>query len=718
MKHKIIYTLLMAFICMGSAKAQMECASTIEVTLNENGEGFIQASDLINDVEFFIANGTVTYFIMPFVTGVIESGDDVITVGCNSAWTNTFIVEYTQNGDLISSCSGDVVVYDPDDGCPTYTNFCENLSFDCVKATGSYSIQNANFSPIAAEKFAICSDELDCPGEYKIAIGNLADAPNLTYNTHLNSGDVDEYITPLVLSYESNGTIQYDNSKIYVWENLDCFLIPEPSQTISMGTTGLVTLTPDLFLKDENTCTQLSIAVTEINGDVPTQFFDHVELDCDDLGYHDVYLRDAETQMTVVSKLFLSDINEYCGPILGPGDKLISMANNPPLGTYANTTVSVNGVDLQVSLAGKGWIINEDMLLDGTNHISFNSGPFSLNGVSTMDLFRLLRIILNDEYDEPIQPIVMDIDNSGYNGIADLINLRHLILGAQVPIVPINTLFVPEGFEFPTDFSAFDFDYDFTEFEFEKSDFDANSFNFLAYKMGDFNQTAVTEDGAKTTEISSTRDVDVFEVSDMDVVAGVPFQFTLSYSGGHQFKGLLAALVSNGVKFESMTSLPTEDLEYNILNDNEIRISYITPGGATTIDMVSFEISAVADQSGPLIDMLGLKAGFPQEIINEDNEVIDIDDIEESGTTSVVDAENLETPLTIFPNPVSHILQIQSKDKPLGRIEVLNPMGKVMISTHTEQNKTQLDIAFLSKGMYYLSVEGYGEQKNRPFVKM
>jgi len=63
MKHKIIYTLLFSLIFSGGMKAQLACTAITDVDLNANGEGLIQASDLVEDVEFFIANGTLTYFI-------------------------------------------------------------------------------------------------------------------------------------------------------------------------------------------------------------------------------------------------------------------------------------------------------------------------------------------------------------------------------------------------------------------------------------------------------------------------------------------------------------------------------------------------------------------------------------------------------------------------------------------------------------------------------
>ncbi|MEM9548924.1 MAG: T9SS type A sorting domain-containing protein [Bacteroidota bacterium] len=718
MKFKHFYILFLLTFTSIALNAQFECASAIEVTLNEDGEGEILASDLVPNIEFFLSNGTLTYFVAPLISGVIESAGDIISIDCSSAWANTFIVEYTQGDELIANCDGSLIIFDPLNGCPNYTNFCEEGSYSCGSSLAGYSVFKSDFDAIPAEDFAFCSESLNCPGDYLIAIGALEDAATLDYSTHINSADIEDYITRLVISYTENGVTEYDKSTLYVWQNLSCFLIPRASTTIDMDLTAESTLTPGMFLASENTCTQVTMAVTEINGDEPVDFFESVTLNCNDLGYHTVYLKDSETGFTARCQLFLADPLEVCGPILGPGDKLISMSNNPPVGTYAGTVVSLNGVPLQSSTTGKGWIINEDMLAEGTNTLDFDSGSFSLNGVSTLDLVRLLRLIISDEYDNPIQSIVMDVDASGYNGITDLVTIRELVLGEEVSPEPVNVLFKPEELVFPSDFDPFNFDYDFTTYEFEKSNFENLTFMFESYKVGDFNGTAVTEEGLKSGDISTTRDFDVFEVSDIEVEAGVPFTFSLSYDSGVQIKGLLTALVSNGVKFESMTANPSEDVDYNIIEDNEIRISYISPSLNADVDKITFEISAVSDNSGALIDLLSLKEGFPQEVINGDDEVIEIENIEESGVTSISETDLESSALEVYPNPVHQKLHLSNTGGMLGKIEVMDPMGKRVLMQYSDSNEMDLDVSQLANGIYYLKVENESGSVNQSFIKL
>lgn len=715
MKYKIIYILLITFFSFGGINAQMECTGSFDVVLDENGQGHILASDLVPNIEFFISTGTVTYFIIPFNSGVVSSASDNITINCNSAWSGSYIFEFTQNGELVESCSGTLNITDPLNACPNYS-FCEETSLDCKKAVDGYSYYSTSPFVVEAESFAICSDDLDCQGTYQVAIGHITDAETLTYSSSLSSNEIVDYITPIVLSYTENGNTEYDNSTFYAWQNLECFLIPRNSRTIDMDLTTETTIVPSMFLQSENTCTEVTLAVADINGDIPDDFFENVTLDCDDLGYHTVYLKDAVTGMIASCQLFLADPLESCGPVLGPGDRLIKMSNDPPVGTYANTTITVNGIDLQSSPTGKGWIINEEMLVDGQNTLHFDSGPFILNGISTFDLVLLMKLIIYDQETSPMKSIAMDVDNSGYNGIGDLVLIRSLILGFPSNNDITNVLFKPKELFFNSDFDPFNFDVDFTKYDFEKEDFDELSFEFEAYKVGDMNDSAALEDGLKGEDVSETRGFDVFEVSNIDVEAGVPFNFSLSYDSGVPFKGLLTALVSNGVKFQVLTSEYGNDVDYNIINDNEIRISYYSKDDIENIDRISFEITAISDKSGELIDLLALKAGFPQEVIDENDEIIIIEDIEEAGPLSISESELID--FTIYPNPVGQKLALSVQDGTIGQAVVMDPMGRKILKGKSDSNELVLDVSSLANGLYYIAIESDAGNIKKSFIKM
>ncbi|MDF1697198.1 MAG: T9SS type A sorting domain-containing protein [Saprospiraceae bacterium] len=715
MKHKIIYFLLVACFASNVVKAQLSCETFIEVTLNEDGEGGIQASSLVNNIEFFIANGTVTYYVAPFTSGVITSGEDIIPIDCNTFWTNQYIIEYTIDGELQESCWGLFTILDPFDSCPNYT-FCDDPIEDCPKAVGGYSFYSTGPYTLAAENFAICSNSGECDGTYEIAIGLLSDAENLTYSPTISSDNITEYITPIVLSYSDNGVTLYDNSIFYAWQNLDCFLITESSLSVELDLTAEVNLFPSMFLGNANTCTDVQMAITSINGPEPTDYADEVILGCEDIGYHTVYIKDAATGFVSKCQLLLVDPLEVCGPTLEDGEKLIKISNDPPLGTFANTKVSVNGTLLPLSATGKGWILSEDDLIDGNNTLDFDSRPFQLNGVSTLDLVFLQRIIIDDDFNDPLDAIVMDLDNSGYNGIGDLVLTRSIILGIPNPLELQNVIFKPTELTFPSDFNPFDFDYDFTKYDFDKTNFENESFLFEGYKLGDINGSAVLEDGlVKSDETSYTRDLDVFEVTDMEVEAGVPFTFNLSYDSGVSFKGLLAGLVSNGVTFESLESEYNGEVYYNIINDTELRVSYVAMDLNESIDKIYFEISAVSDKSGKLIDLLSLKPGFPQEVVNENNEVIDIEELEEAVISSI-EEQSIETKINAFPNPAYQTVHVTIPQGGIGSIDILDPMGRRILTASSQTNEIIVDVSHLAEGLYFIK-ENASSKVSASFVK-
>jgi len=717
MKNKIIYIFLFAFLAITNINAQLNCTQFDDINLDENGNASIPFSDLVENLEFYLANGSLTYFMFPFNSGEITSGTDELAINCSNTGIQQYIIEYVEDGAVLSTCSGTINVFDPFDSCNSVQN-CDNPDVGCEAAYFGVSFVTVPEEDVPAENFAICSSSADCSGEYKVAIGSISQATSLTYTEAIDKDDLVEYITPVVLSYTENGGTQFDQAFIYIWENIECLIVANSSTTVELSASGELLLTPDLFLESGNTCTDISMVLTGLNDPAPTPSDYAAELlaDCDDLGYHRVYLRDGETGFIATSELFVSDPQEVCGPILGPGDRLIKMSNNPPVGTYAETTINLNGQPLPRATTTKGWIINDGILEEGTNTLEFSENINQLNGVSTLDLVFLLKLIIQDEYDSPIESVVMDIDQSGYNGINDLIILRQLILGEISGEEYASVLFKPGELEFPSDFNPFDFDYDFTKYEFEASDFDDLTFLFEGYKVGDFNGNAITESGLKEEEISSTRELDKFEVSEVMVEASVPFSFDLKYDTGTEIIGLLAALVSDGVRFQELTSMHGSSVEYHILNNTEIRISYIADDFDEPADHISFRITAVSDKSGKLIDLLGLKSGFPQEVINSSNEVIIIDELEESVVTSIKKLDS-SVELTVYPNPTQDRLIIAQKSGILGTIEILDPMGKRVFQTNTESSSMNIDVSYFPSGLYYITVENGQRITQQTFVK-
>ena len=136
-----------------------------------------------------------------------------------------------------------------------------------------------------------------------------------------------------------------------------------------------------------------------------------------------------------------------------------------------------------------------------------------------------------------------------------------------------------------------------------------------------------------------------------------------------------------------------------------------------SIDEISFEIDAISTESGDLIDLLGLKVGFPQEVISENNEVIKIETIEESTSTAVTETE-LVLDISIFPNPVHQNLFLSIENGVIGKVELFDPIGKKVFSASSQTNVIELDISQLSKGLYFIHLENNKYFQKKPFIKI
>jgi hypothetical protein len=85
------------------------------------------------------------------------------------------------------------------------------------------------------------------------------------------------------------------------------------------------------------------------------------------------------------------------------------------------------------------------------------------------------------------------------------------------------------------------------------------------------------------------------------------------------------------------------------------------------------------------------------------NSVLWIDDVSLNYTTIQV-AESMSLLWTIFPNPASDLLQIQSKSSTARAIDLLDSFGRIVASIQTSGERTSIDTSQLSNGVYTLRI--------------
>ncbi len=86
-------------------------------------------------------------------------------------------------------------------------------------------------------------------------------------------------------------------------------------------------------------------------------------------------------------------------------------------------------------------------------------------------------------------------------------------------------------------------------------------------------------------------------------------------------------------------------------------------------------------------------------------------------TTSIAEAENLDD-FTFFPNPAKDVLSVEAKSGSFFIAEVYDITGKLLITKDIATNKTELDIATLSDGIYILQLITEKGIERRKFIKV
>ncbi len=73
----------------------------------------------------------------------------------------------------------------------------------------------------------------------------------------------------------------------------------------------------------------------------------------------------------------------------------------------------------------------------------------------------------------------------------------------------------------------------------------------------------------------------------------------------------------------------------------------------------------------------------------------------------------------IYPNPTVNVLTIQKGHSGLNKIEIVNNLGQLVISTTSEKSTLQLNVSKLSPGLYHITLgDHHGQTIKKKFVKM
>lgn len=340
-------------------------------------------------------------------------------------------------------------------------------------------------------------------------------------------------------------------------------------------------------------------------------------LTCNDLGSLPVQLwatdNDNNQDFCETQIIVQDNMNACQGPLFA----LTGTVANEEQEGVENVSIELNGNSTGTTLTdGLGAYQFDGLPLGYDYTITPNLDDNPLNGVTTYDLVLLHRHILNIEpLQSPYKLIAGDINNTASLTVSDVVDMRKVILYV-LPQFPNNTSwrFVDKGYVFPDPDDPFNPPYPEVNNINNLSPTGAEP-DFVAVKIGDLNNTAVTSSLLGNPDDRSSEADLIVEAKDLNVKAGetvtvdfsadlkdvVGFQFTLNFD-------------TKALRFDKLTTgrlIDESNFGMALLDKGAITVSWNQLAATHSDDTeVLFSLAFVAAQDGHLGDLLTVNSRF------------------------------------------------------------------------------------------------------------
>jgi Secretion system C-terminal sorting domain len=88
-----------------------------------------------------------------------------------------------------------------------------------------------------------------------------------------------------------------------------------------------------------------------------------------------------------------------------------------------------------------------------------------------------------------------------------------------------------------------------------------------------------------------------------------------------------------------------------------------------------------------------------------------------NATVGLSEISNMKD-ITIYPNPVINKLYLGfNQETQLDKLIITNTLGQSVFQSNDKLNSQEIDVSFLSSGVYYISIYVGNEQKQIKFIK-
>lgn len=102
--------------------------------------------------------------------------------------------------------------------------------------------------------------------------------------------------------------------------------------------------------------------------------------------------------------------------------------------------------------------------------------------------------------------------------------------------------------------------------------------------------------------------------------------------------------------------------------------------------------------------------------------------VEQNGSPSTIEfrgvtnyasiaTQNKTNTFEIYPNPANNVLTVNLNNYKNAQIQVIDITGKIVLTTNTTQTKNALDVANLTKGVYFIKIISNNQSTTKQFVK-
>ncbi len=424
-------------------------------------------------------------------------------------------------------------------------------------------------------------------------------------------------------------------------------------------------------------------------------------------------------------------VEEESEPVVWIDGEVFKISGEP----YPEVTVKLQGdISASTTTAYNGIYFFDNVPANAEVNLEAEVDSDPREGITTQDLILIKQHILGvHSLPTVYHKIAADVNNNGYIEVADLIQLRRLLLYYDNAFVDPYTgvennrswRFVMPGIIDPKPSSpevpAFSEVYTLSGIIENISDA-----NWVAIKVGDVNDLSTPEEMAGMN-IGQQRSAMILSVQDLYLTAGQHYSIPLYTADFHSINGLqMQLLLQDGI---SLNNLESPELKawgshhYNVImqqGNESLLVSWNDAQGWEGAENNLFVMNVYAVQSGYLSNMLTISDQLlTSEAYHSDDGIsgiaLNFIPADNSGTAGVAG-------LTLYPVPASQVLNISATTDHAvhAEISIYNVAGqRVYQSTHQstgQQLEASLPIHQLPAGNYLLRLDDGAESRVQSFT--